>query len=128
VRFHFDREIKIQQTCALLKASQKFLFFDSTKFTGEGEVGYSLRELLSTTNTVIIYTVSSPRSDEIRAAFDALAAELLTKSPTAADGNEPKTLRLTIVGRGDTPSSSVPHQGFLRGGTHVSGESGVATR
>src|SRR5712692_5424729 len=78
VKFHFDREIPIQRTCALLNATEKFLFFDSKKFTGEGEVGYSLRDLLSTCHGLIIYTVSSPRSEEIKAAFDGLAVDLLT--------------------------------------------------
>ena len=114
VRFHFDREIPIQTTCALLEATQKFLFFDSTKFTGEGEVGYSLRELLATCNAVVVYTVVSGRSQEIKEAFETLRSELLTNEPRPGDGKEPKSLRLTIVGREDKPTESIPWQGFLR--------------
>ena len=97
VKFHFDREIPIQRTLALLKATEKFLFFDSKKFTGEGEVGYSLRALLSTCHSVIIYTVSSPRRDEMKAAFDGLAADLLTDTSEESDSPQQKSLRLTIV-------------------------------
>jgi len=114
VRFHFDREIPIQTACARLEARQKFLFFDSQKFTGEGEVGYSLRDLLSTCNAVIIYTVSSARSDEIKAAFDIFSAELLTDDPNETDSKEPKSLRLTMVGRETEASESIPRRGFLK--------------
>jgi hypothetical protein len=114
VKFHFDREIPIQRTCALLKATEKFLFFDSKKFTGEGGVGYSLRDLLSTCNGVVIYTVSSDRSAEIKTAFNSLSAELLTETPDQADGREWKTLRLTLVGRDNVPTDSIPYEGFLR--------------
>lgn len=114
VKFHFDREIPIQRACALLKATEKFLFFDSKKFTGEGEVGYSLRDLLSTCNGVVIYTVSSDRSAEIKAAFDRLSEELLTKAPEQGDGRDWKSLQLTVVGRNSVPSESIPYEGFLR--------------
>jgi hypothetical protein len=113
VLFHFEREIPIQNTCALLRATQKFLFLDSQKFTGEGEIGYSLRDLLATSNAVIIYTVSSSRSEEIKAAFNALAATLLATDPPEAGTAERKTMRLTIVGRQNTPSEALSHQGFL---------------
>lgn len=126
VRFHFDREIPIQKTCALLKATQKFLFLDSQKFAGEGELGYSLRDLLATSNAVIIYTVSSPRSGEIKAAFDALSADLLSPTPGAGSLSEPKSLRLTIVGQGNVPSDSIPRFGFLRsGGQAAAGAEGL---
>jgi hypothetical protein len=114
VRFHFEREVPLQKTCALLEATQKFLFFDNQKFTGEGEVGYSLRELLATCNAVVIYTVSSPRSDEIKAAFDALGGALLAQISSDAALTEPKTLRLTIVGSGNIPSENYCYKGFLR--------------
>jgi hypothetical protein len=125
VNFHFDREIPIQRACALLKATEKFLFLDSKKFTGEGEVGYSLRELLSTCNSVVIYTVSSDRSAEIKAALDKLGADLLTETPVEGDGHDRKTLRLTIVGRDDVPSESIPHEGFLRGASSPAAKTGL---
>jgi hypothetical protein len=120
VKFHFDREIPMQQTCALLRATEKFLFLDSKKFTGEGEVGYSLRDLLSTSNAVVIYTVwskgsiSSPSTDEIKAAFDRLSAELLTESAPEIEPKERKSLRLTIVGKENMSSQSYPQPGYLR--------------
>jgi hypothetical protein len=113
VRFHFEREIPIQKSCALLSATQKFVFLDSQKFTAEGEIGYRLRDLLATSSAVIIYTVSSSRSEEIKAAFDALAAALLTETPPDSAVQEQKSLRLTIVGRQNSPSESLSHQGFL---------------
>jgi hypothetical protein len=77
-------------------------------------VGYSLRDLLSTCNAVIVYTVSSPRSDEIKAAFDLFSAELLTDDPNESDSKEPKSLRLTIVGLEADASASIPRRGFLK--------------
>lgn len=127
VKFHFDREIPIQRTCALLKATEKFLFFDSGKFMGEGEVGYSLRDLLSTSNAVVIYTVSSSRSDEIKAAFHRLSGDLLTEAASETDFKEPKSLRLTIVGRENMPSESLAHRGFLRSYAEEPALGGTAT-
>ena len=112
IGFHFDREIPIQRTCALLEATQKFLFFDSSKFTGEGEVGYTLRDLLSTSNAVVLYTVSSARTEEIKQAFESLSNELLTKDAQHAEGPETKSLRLTIVGRDGAATESIPWPGY----------------
>ena len=114
VKFHFDREIPIQKACALLNATEKFLFLDPKKFAGEGEAAYSLRDLLSTSSAVVIYTVSSPRSKEIKAAFEMLSAQLLTDDPADSDSNDLKSLRLVLVGRESVPSESTPHRGFLR--------------
>lgn len=114
VKFHFDREIPIQRTCALLRATEKFLFFDSLKFSGEGEVGYSLRELFDTCRSVAIYTVASSRTDDVTTAFDVLAATLLTKDATEADSPKQKSLRLTVVGRDGAPSRNIVHDGLLR--------------
>ena len=116
IKFNFDREIPIQRTCARLRATEKFLFFDSKKFTGEGEVGYGLRELLSTCRDVIIYTVSSPRVDEIREAVAGFAATLLSEKAADSDSKQEKSLRLTIVGRDGASSESIRHDGFLRRG------------
>ena len=114
VRFHFDREIPMQTACASLEATQKFLFLDSQKFSGEGEVGYSLRDLLMTSNGVVMYTVSSPRKEEIKAAFKGLCADLLIDDASGADSREQKSLRLTIVGRGNDPTESIPFRGYLK--------------
>ena len=115
VRFHFDREIPIQRICALLKATEKYLFFDSHKFSGEGEVGYSLRELFGTCLRVAVYTVASPRSDEIKAAFDVLAGDLITKEVPAAESTQPKSLRLTIVGQDGVPTRAFNYEGCCVG-------------
>jgi hypothetical protein len=114
VKFHFDREIPIQRTCALLKSTEKFLFFDSKKFTGEGEVGYGLRELLATCHSVIVYTVASERSEQIRIAFEELASVLLSADPVDGESRQAKSLRLTIVGRDNVPSQGFSHSGYLR--------------
>lgn len=114
IGFHFDREIPIQRTCALLEATQKFLFFDSSKFTGEGEVGYSIRDLLATSNAVILYTASSDRSKEIKKSFEALAADLLSPEPQDGQSGELKSLRLTIVGQEGVPTDLIRWPGYLR--------------
>src|ERR1051326_1364321 len=114
VRFHFDREIPIQKICARREATQKFLFLDSEKFTGEGAVGYSLWELLSTSDAVILYTVSSKRSEEIKAAFERLAAGLLTTDVKERTHQKPKTLRLVIIGRGSVPTEPMRRTGYLK--------------
>ena len=127
VRFHFDREIPIQKICALREATQKFLFLDSEKFTGEGAVGYSLWELLSTSDAVILYTVSSTRSQEIKAAFERLAAGLLTTDVKESTHQKPKSLRLVIVGQGSVPTEPVRRTGYLKpssGGENGNGSYG----
>jgi hypothetical protein len=113
VLFNFEREIPIQKTCALLRATQKYLFLDSQKFTGEGEIAYSLRDLLTTSNAVILYTVSSALIEEIKAAFHRLAATLLSGKPPDGEVSEYKTLRLTVVGFGGAPSQQFSHDGYL---------------
>lgn len=120
VKFHFDREIPIQRKCALLPAVEKYLFFDARKFTGEGAAGYNLRELLATCRAVVMYTVwsrgtaASPGTEVIKAAFEQLCTQLLTSSPGDSHSTEPRSLRLTIVGRDHAPSESISHNGFLK--------------
>lgn len=121
VRFLFDRELPIQRSLALQRATEKFLFFDSTKFRGEGVVGYSVRDLLKTCKAVVIYTVwskgtaASPGTTEIKAAFDQLSAHLLAPAPEGAEPTETHSLRLTIVGRENVASESLCYSGYLRG-------------
>ncbi len=114
VKFHFDREVPIQRACALLKATEKFLFFDSLKFTGEGEVGYSLRELLETSRNVVIYTVASSHSARIEEAFSAHAQQLFVERPPDGGSPQLKSLRLTVVGREDVPTRNLVSKGYLR--------------
>jgi hypothetical protein len=115
VRFHFEREIPIQKVCALLPAKRKFLFFDSNKIDGrgEGEEGYSLRELLSTSDSVCIYTVSSDSNQKLKGAFERLATSLLSDEARDSARDQVKTLRLTIVGRERSPSEVCSRHGYL---------------
>jgi hypothetical protein len=127
VRFHFDREIPIQRTCALLSATQKFLFLDHQKFSGEGEVGYSLGELLATSNAVTMYTVRAENSVEVRTAFDRLASALLTSEPDDCGSRRRKTLTLTLVGRRDGATESIRHHGYLPARDGVAAGGGSAS-
>jgi hypothetical protein len=117
VRFQFDREIPMQATCALLKATQKFLFCDSDKFSGEGEIGYSFAQLLDTSKSVTIYTVSSSNDDEIKAGFSTLCGKVLvTDCPDSDVPLEKKTLRLAIIGVDDKETFNDPRSGYLKPG------------
>ncbi|MGE0706263.1 MAG: hypothetical protein AB7P22_20260, partial [Vicinamibacterales bacterium] len=114
-------ELPIQRSLALQRATEKFLFFDSTKFRGEGVVGYSVRDLLKTCKAVVIYTVwskgtaASPGTTEIKAAFEQLSAHLLASAPEGPEPAETHSLRLTIVGRENVASESLCYSGYLRG-------------
>ncbi|HET6980319.1 MAG TPA: hypothetical protein VFI24_28550 [Pyrinomonadaceae bacterium] len=114
VRFNFDSEIEIQTACALMPATQKFLFLDSEKFIAQGEVGYSLRQLLDTSKAVTIYTVSSQKDAEIISAFNSLGDELHLDKSGDQSNTDWKRLRLVIIGRNGTPPSVLPFEGILR--------------
>jgi hypothetical protein len=95
VFFFFDDEVELQQAIALLQAEHKFLFLDPWKLKSEGTKAYSIRELLETSRSVTIYTVSSRKDTTIREEFSNLTKLLLdTKNKT---GRHCKTLRLVIV-------------------------------
>jgi len=93
--FFFHDEVELQKAVALREATHKFLFLDPEKFKREGSPAYSIQELLSTSQTVTIYTVASERDNVVIKDFelltDTLAAENNSESTTQ------KTLRLVII-------------------------------
>jgi hypothetical protein len=98
-----------------IRAAHKFLFLDSRKFEVEGRVGYSVDELLSTSTSVTIYTVWSPRAEWVYEKFKALCGELLDPpNPDDPYAEDRKVLRLRIVGKGSTPPLTYEHSGILK--------------
>lgn len=102
VYFQHPREVKLQRACALKRARQKLLFLDSTKFRREGHKGYTLSDLLATSENVTLYTVakSEQKNAKLIREFKALANSLLTKEQNPAGE---KVLCLCMVGRGTRP-------------------------
>lgn len=93
--FFFDDEVRLQKAVALREATHKFLFLDHEKFQREGTPAYTIQELLSTSQTVTIYTVSSERDNVIMNDFERLAAAL--GADGKPEGAEQKLLRLVII-------------------------------
>jgi len=118
VRFHHPTELRLQRACALRRARKKFLFLDPTKFEDEERPTYTIKELLSTSQSVTLYTVSSQKDDWIKTTFETLRGSTLVKpvaGTQAHDQADLKSLRLVIVGRsGKAPFVSQPLTGFLR--------------
>ncbi len=111
--FHYPNEIDLQQTCALLYAYHKFLFFDSSKFQPVGIVGYGIHELLETSQAVTIYTVSSERVDTIIAQFETLAQRLLDEK--RGNAGTARSLRLCVVPQDGKGAATIHrHTGQLR--------------
>jgi hypothetical protein len=99
-------------------AATKFLFLDSSKLKseGDGEEGYTVRELLETSHTVTIYTVSvSDKHDRwVMDGFDKLGGSLL-EDQSGTQGDK-KRLCLRIVdheGRLTNPDKTF-FEGYLR--------------
>jgi hypothetical protein len=120
VYFHFSSEIELQRAIALKNAKHKFLFLDSSKLVtiSEGGVAYGLRDLLRTSHSVTLYTVSSsqPKDEWVKASFEALYHKLMVPVPDDGDdyrGNT-KALRLRIVGANDRPTEQDNKRGRLR--------------
>ena len=113
VNFNAREELRLQRACATHYAAHKFLFLDASKFRKEGHIGYSIEELLLNSETVTIYTVSSPKDEQIKAKFNALSDRILS---TGNDSGQLdiKTLRLRIVGTHNKTTESIEKQGFLR--------------
>jgi len=136
--FHFSTEVALQKACAELYAGQKFLFLDPSKLESiEGEQGYSLRDLLASSQAVTIYTVESELTDRFIRQFNALSELLLNKDQhtqvppqgrgTRPDGNgrvsgssqasveiaTRKKMRLCIV-RENAPANTLIHEGTLK--------------
>jgi hypothetical protein len=108
VFFFFDDEVELQKAIALSEAEHKFLFLEPEKFKREGSKAYSIRELLQTSRTVTIYTVSSTKDDVIEKQFGNLADSLLDKDKNS--GTYCKTLRLVIVDK----EINIPVSGELK--------------
>lgn len=108
--FFFDDEVELQRAIALREAEHKFLFLDPEKFKREGSKAYSIRELLQTSRTVTIYTVSSKKDPTISEQFSSLAKSLLDTDKIT--GPLSKTLRLVIVNK--EKQVNIPVEGELR--------------
>lgn len=93
--FFFDDEAELQKAIALREAEHKFLFLEPEKFKREGSKAYSIRELLQTSRTVTIYTMSSSKDTVVEEQFCNLANSLLDSAKNS--GANTKTLRLVIV-------------------------------
>lgn len=92
--FFFDDEVNLQKAVALREATHKFLFLDHEKLKREGSPAYTIQELLSTSQTVTIYTVTSDRDSVIIRDFEQLTETL--SSGTKLGKPEHKILRLVI--------------------------------
>jgi hypothetical protein len=114
--FHWPAELRLQRACATRRANHKFLFLDPDKFRFQGERAYSLADLLETSHAVTIITVATEvdRDRRLCDAFQRLAESLLR--PTAnseTDLQTSKILRLIVVGRNASPTTSLAASGFL---------------
>jgi hypothetical protein len=115
VYFHYSSELELQNACAGLRAAHKFLFLDSRKFEVEGRVGYTVDQLLSTSASVTIYTVSSPRAMWVYENFKSLCVRLLDPpNPEDPYAEDTKVLRLRVVGRGSGAPLCHEHSGILK--------------
>jgi hypothetical protein len=111
--FYFARELRLQRACATRFAHYKFLFLDSSKFKSSGEKAYSVVDMLRTSYSVTLYTVSSERDDWIIKRFESLCALVLKSVPASPDQSDLKTLRLQIVGRDGAFTKCVENVGVL---------------
>jgi hypothetical protein len=112
--FFFNIEINLQRACALKEAEHKFLFLDSKKFGAQGFRGYTLDELLETSQKVTVYTVSSERDVAIRERFGKLANHLLSVESEGQDSADVKELRLKIVATDGQSALQERYCGVLR--------------
>jgi hypothetical protein len=115
VYFYFAREMRLQRACATRFADHKFLFLDSSKFKSSGEKAYGVVDMLRTSYSVTLYTVSSERDEWIVKRFESLCGSILKAVPASstADQSDLKTLRLQIVGRDSASTKCVEKVGSL---------------
>ena len=121
VYFHLPEEVRLQRACATRYAAHKFLFLDSSKFKCEGEIGYRIDDLLSQSETVTIYTVSSDKDQWLQAKFKKLCDRILNPGrgtyndvdTNHVEEREMKKLRLLIVGANDRSTQTFEEKGFL---------------
>ncbi len=104
VFFHFEEELRVQKACAGLRASEKFVFLDSSKFKPEGYVAYNVNWLLKTTERLTFYVASSSKDKDIHRKYESLVDE--TFRGESAEWFKDKSMRLQFFGpnAGDTVS------------------------
>lgn len=100
VYFHYPHEVDLQVACAKLYAARKFLFLDASKFHRVGKVGYSITELLETSESVTLYTCAQGDTGQrIRDRFQKLREKIELDHPDL-----PGSLKLRIVGMDSSPT------------------------
>ena len=110
VLFHFEQELALQEACAGIRASEKILFLDSSKWQElEGYVAYDIRHLLSSTDRLTFYVAASDRDDILTEKLSVLAAKLAEENEIDLSR---KIMRLQLVGKegGDIPSIDLTEQ------------------
>ncbi len=113
--FYFSDEIPLQQACAELYATQKCLFVDPGKLrTIEGSPGYTISDLLITSQAVAIYVNTSDRDRFIKEQFEKLFHWVLKPCPEDIDSEDRKMLRLCIVAPNGEVREDIPKLGVLK--------------
>jgi hypothetical protein len=123
--FYFDKEVEVQQAGAKFYADEKFLFVDPSKFGAiSGSPGYNVKDLLRTSQSVTLYTVSSPADELIKQQFEVLCKRLKldpvpdgsangqTEFRPVAQGSL-KRLRLCIVSKTAEVGEDIPRFGVV---------------
>lgn len=114
--FYFDNEVQAQRMGATIYAEDKFLFLHPEKFsTIGGTKGYNIYDLLKTSRTVTIYTVTSDEDSRIRLLFEKLCDRLLTRCPRPSDdqAEQLKGFRLCVVRPNGEGQLDLPRVGLL---------------
>lgn len=118
VYFHFSSEIQLQRAMALKEAKHKYLFLDSGKFDtiSEGGIAYTLENLLETSHSVTLYTVSSNEMKNawIKRSFGELCSRFFESRTNSKHLANVKSLGLRIVGKGKTPTEINHREGRLK--------------
>ena len=98
--FYFSTEKAVQQAGATLYAENKYLFLDPSKFGSvSGSPVYDVSDLLDTSESVTIYTVTSDMDEQIQGDFKTLceSLEMQPFEEMHAGRHLMKRLRLCIV-------------------------------
>lgn len=114
--FYFDNEVQAQHMGATIYAEDKFLFLHPEKFsTIGGTKGYNICDLLKTSRSVTIYTVTSDEDNRIRRQFEKLCDRLLIPCPRPTDeqAEQLKGFRLCVVRPNGESQLDLPHVGLL---------------
>lgn len=114
--FYFDDEAESQRIGAKLYADDKFLFLDPDKFTSiGGSMVYNARDLLETSQSVTIYTVTSAEDRHIEGQFKLLYSRILMPCDRQCDEQQGdvKSLRLCIVSKSGEAVKDLKMTGLL---------------